>query len=159
MTASPLPPLQDVIVSRQPGGAFSVGIGSQPSQIVCDTLEEAIQQAGGLAAKRHLALWYTMNGRTCALPADVSLLRRVWNEYVEMPGLRLTPEQAHRLWAVDVQTCTSLLDVLVELKFLSRGTDRRYARVRPDVEADPIRIRMARVCIDTPSADARRHAS
>jgi hypothetical protein len=41
------------------------------------------------------------------------LVARVWGEFFEMPGLRLTCEQACRLWQVDVSTCKKLLDHLV----------------------------------------------
>jgi len=51
------------------------------------------------------------------------LLRRVQGEYLEMPGLRLTRFQAQRLWALDAQTCTTVLAVLVERGFLSLDAD------------------------------------
>ena len=41
------------------------------------------------------------------------LVARVRGEFFEMPGLRLTCEQACRLWQVDVSTCQTLLDHLV----------------------------------------------
>ena len=41
------------------------------------------------------------------------LVERVRGEFFEMPGLRLTYEQACRLWQVDVSTCKRLLDHLV----------------------------------------------
>jgi hypothetical protein len=41
------------------------------------------------------------------------LVARVRGEFFEMPGLRLTFEQACRLWQVDVSTCERLLDHLV----------------------------------------------
>jgi len=61
--------------------------------------------------------------------APATLLRRIWNEYLEMPGLRLTSQQAQRLWGVDADTCTALLKTLVELRFLTRGSDGRYFRL------------------------------
>jgi hypothetical protein len=45
-----------------------------------------------------------------------------------MPGLQLTCEQAQRLWVVDPQTCTSILERLVATRFLVRRTDGRYMR-------------------------------
>jgi hypothetical protein len=35
-----------------------------------------------------------------------------------MPGLRLTPMQAQRLWGLDPQTCGGVLHHLVEARFL-----------------------------------------
>ncbi len=60
------------------------------------------------------------------------LLQRIRGEYLEMPGLRLTAEQARRLWAVDdLVMCRSLLDTLVETKFLGRSLDGAYFRQSP----------------------------
>lgn len=65
---------------------------------------------------------------------DIVLLRRMWSEFVEMPGLRLTRAQAQRLWGVDTETCFSALETLVALKLLVRGADDKYAR--PSVVVD-----------------------
>jgi hypothetical protein len=50
------------------------------------------------------------NGRT---PPPGWLVERVRGEFFEMPGLRLTCEQACRLWQVDGSTCERLLDHLI----------------------------------------------
>ena len=55
-------------------------------------------------------------------PPPESLVARVRGEYFEMPGLRVTLEQACRLWQVDVSTCEMLLEYLVRAGFL-RQTD------------------------------------
>lgn len=65
------------------------------------------------------------------------LVRKVWNEYVEMPGLRLTRAQAQRLWAVDEATCIQLLDRLVQAKLLVIGSDGRYGR-GPDTTSNTL---------------------
>ena len=41
------------------------------------------------------------------------LVRRVQQEFVEMPGLRLTPQQASRLWGLEGDTCRAVIEVLV----------------------------------------------
>lgn len=51
-------------------------------------------------------------------------------EYMEMPGLRLTRAQAQRLWGLDPTVCESLLESLVEVKFLARTQDGRYYRLQ-----------------------------
>jgi aquaporin Z len=61
-----------------------------------------------------------------------TLLRRVRDEFVEMPGLSLTEGQASRLWQVDPMTAADLLRRLVEARFLARtgvmaGHWREYA--------------------------------
>ena len=55
-------------------------------------------------------------------------VRRVRGEYIEMPGLRLTPAQAQRLWGLDSSTCDALLDALVDAKFLFRTRDGAFIR-------------------------------
>ena len=56
------------------------------------------------------------------------LLRRICGEYLEMPGLRLTRKQAQRLWGLDEDSCTAILECLVELKFLRRSDGGSYSR-------------------------------
>ncbi len=58
-----------------------------------------------------------------------ALEHRIRGEYREMPGLRLKPEQAMRLWALDRTTCQQALDDLVREGFLQRDDTGRYARV------------------------------
>jgi Fic family protein len=56
-----------------------------------------------------------------AMPETTALmLYRIRGEYLEMPGLRLTAEQAARLWHVDVATCVEALTRLVAVRFLVR---------------------------------------
>jgi hypothetical protein len=49
------------------------------------------------------------------------LWRRVCGEYLEMPGLQLTLEQACRLWNTDLTVSQRVLDALVETAFLRRS--------------------------------------
>jgi hypothetical protein len=58
-----------------------------------------------------------------------SLLHRIRGEFGEMPGLRLTPMQAARLWHLDVPTATTLLAALVDARFLHRTPAGAYQRV------------------------------
>ena len=60
------------------------------------------------------------------VPED-ALIRRVRGEYREMPGMRLTVDQAMRLWMVDRRTCSTALDSLVAAHFLERDRNGRYA--------------------------------
>jgi hypothetical protein len=66
---------------------------------------------------------------TAAAEEGRALLVRVRAEYLEMPGLKLTPAQAERLWGIDVRHCQRLLDFLVEAGFLKRSPDGSYFRV------------------------------
>ena len=53
---------------------------------------------------------------------------RVRGEFLEMPGLRLTPQQASRLWALDRATSELVLDRLASTGFLSRTHEGAYLR-------------------------------
>ncbi len=51
------------------------------------------------------------------------LVRRIRAEFLEMPGLCLTIEQAQRLWSLEPRTCEAMLKSLIDSRFLRR-TDR-----------------------------------
>jgi hypothetical protein len=55
-------------------------------------------------------------------------VQRVRSEYLEMPGLRLTAEQARRLWRLDATACEKVLRKLVEDCFLARTRDGAFIR-------------------------------
>jgi sulfite reductase beta subunit-like hemoprotein len=61
-------------------------------------------------------------------PMVVPLVRRIRSEFLEMPGLRLTPVQASRLWDVDRQTSEAILDVLAAIGFLFKNRNGAYGR-------------------------------
>jgi hypothetical protein len=56
------------------------------------------------------------------------VLQRIQGEFVEMPGLRLTPAQAQRLWGLERDTCDAVLGALVDAKFLSQTRDGAFVR-------------------------------
>jgi len=62
--------------------------------------------------------------KTCA---EDALVRRVRGEYREMPGMRLTVDQAMRLWMLDRGTCSAVLNSLVAAHFLEQDRHGRYA--------------------------------
>lgn len=55
------------------------------------------------------------------------VLEHIREEYDEMPGLCLTPPQAERLWALDVDTCRAALAWMVESGYL-RASRHGYVR-------------------------------
>jgi len=57
------------------------------------------------------------------------ILRRIQCEFLEMPGLRLTEEQARRLWGLGVPDCSTVLGVLVDAGFLFRARDGSFMRM------------------------------
>ena len=73
---------------------------------------------------------------TPELQREDEVLRRVQGEFLEMPGLRLTPAQARRLWGLDAASCEALLTALVEANFLFQTRDGAFMRVE---HAAPVR--------------------
>jgi DNA-binding transcriptional LysR family regulator len=67
---------------------------------------------------------------------DEDILRRIQAEYREMPGLRLTPAQAQRLWNLNRGTCDAALSYLVDRRFLLRTADGAFILVDP---SSPVR--------------------
>jgi hypothetical protein len=47
-----------------------------------------------------------------------SVVRRVREEFLEMPGLRLTPAQATKLWGLERDVCHKVIDSLIARDFL-----------------------------------------
>ena len=70
--------------------------------------------------------------------SEQQLLRRIRAEYGEMPGLRLTLEQAQKLFGVPQHTCARLLDALVADRLLACHPDGTYMR-----RADAARVARA----------------
>ena len=56
-----------------------------------------------------------------------ALVNRIKAEYMELPGLQLTPWQAQRLWGLDQVQCDAILEVLVETAFLRKTKSGAYA--------------------------------
>jgi hypothetical protein len=78
-----------------------------------------------------------------AMPPE-DLLRRICGEYAEMPGLRVTQQQAQRLWALDAPTCGAALEFLIKEGFLYKTHTDMYARLTDGPVAWPP-FRMAKV--------------
>jgi hypothetical protein len=83
------------------------------------------------------------------------VLSRIRGEYTEMPGLRLTHQQAQRLWTLDSATCLCVLDRLIEAGFLRRTDAGQYTRVSDGPPAPPLRMTKASL---TSAASPRRNA-
>lgn len=57
---------------------------------------------------------------------DDAIGQRAEAEYREMPGLKLTAQQASRLWHLDARVSERLLDSMVEAGVLYRARDGGY---------------------------------
>jgi hypothetical protein len=62
---------------------------------------------------------------------------RLRAEYLEMPGLRLKAEQAQRLCGIERTMCQTVLDTLVNAKFLYVKPDRQYACLTEGLFSSP----------------------
>ena len=76
------------------------------------------------------------------------IVERLRAEFLEMPGLRLTAQQVHRLCGVDQDACRAVLDDLVRETFLCAKSDGTYARLTDGVawrtrqaKVEPVRER------------------
>jgi hypothetical protein len=57
---------------------------------------------------------------------DDVVRHRAEAEYLEMPGLKLTAQQASRLWHLDAAASAQLLDSMVDAGVLYRARDGAY---------------------------------
>ena len=73
---------------------------------------------------------------TSSLSSWESLLLRIKGEYLEMPGLALTLQQAQRLWALDQETCEAALRGLVRTGFLITTGAGTFVRAATHVARD-----------------------
>jgi hypothetical protein len=78
---------------------------------------------------------------TVAVSDDV--LRRIWAEYAEMPGMSLTVAQGQRLWGLDESTCAAALEMLTAAGFLRKTVGDHYTRAT-EGRASLSSLRMAR---------------
>ena len=62
-------------------------------------------------------------------PMDNLTLQRIRAEFLEMPGLCVTCQQARRLWGLDEDRCRQLLDGPVDARFFCRTGDGMYTRM------------------------------
>jgi hypothetical protein len=81
-------------------------------------IQQALRHAAGTAVSRD----------SLAVLVDARVEDRVRSEFLEMPGLRLTLDQAQRLWQLRRGECERLLDALVHSGFLARTTAGAFVR-------------------------------
>jgi hypothetical protein len=83
--------------------------------------ERTIKSGGGVRMPKQAA-------EQPGTAARGELLARVRCEFLEMPGLQLTPRQAAKLWNLEHETACALLNALVGLKFLTKTKLGAYAK-------------------------------
>jgi hypothetical protein len=67
---------------------------------------------------------------SCAYADVGSALDFILGGYAHVPGLRLTRQQACRIWTLDEARCQDMFDALVDAGFLRIGADGAYERAR-----------------------------
>src|ERR1700745_4009758 len=72
------------------------------------------------------------------------VVRRIRGEFLEMPGLRLTPAQARRLWRLDKIACDAVLGALVDARFLAKTRDGAFVRHDGNSPAEARSCRLTR---------------
>lgn len=72
------------------------------------------------------------------------VLRRIWAEYAEMPGMSLTVYQGQRLWGLERNTCAAALELLTAAGFLRKTSGDKYIRATDGRTAALPSLRMAR---------------
>ena len=96
-----------------------------------------------------------MQAHTTIEPADPTL-RRICAEYLEMPGLCLTLDQARRLWGLDEATCVASLRQLIDARFLIETDAHLFARFTEEAAAPP-RWQMAKAGLQHAARRKARH--
>ena len=61
-----------------------------------------------------------------------TVARRVYREFVEMPDLRVTLDEATRLFGLPLYECAMVLECLVEFGILTRLPNGCYAKPRSE---------------------------
>ena len=87
-----------------------------------------------------------------------ALLSRIRAEYLEMPGLRLTLDQAQRLWGLERAECQHALSALVATRFLHVSTRGFYVRVTEGAEFPRARPAKATILGNEHSTSRKRPA-
>jgi hypothetical protein len=59
---------------------------------------------------------------------ELDLVSRIRGEFHEMPGMRLSLDQAMRLWSLDRDTCRCVLERLMAARFLELDGNGQYKR-------------------------------
>jgi hypothetical protein len=67
---------------------------------------------------------------SCSFAPIGDTLDTILGGYAHVPGLRLTCDQACRIWALDDARCQGIFDALVDAGFLRRGHDGAYMLAR-----------------------------
>ncbi len=122
---------------------FVFYVGDDVAQFAWDDEQTAVRQAIRFATEFRVAAWWKAGARDYLLlkarpdeeecpeaeALHVTLLNRLRGQFLEMPGLSLTVNQAERLCGIDGSICKAVLDALVDVRFLRISNDGKYRRM------------------------------
>jgi hypothetical protein len=114
----------DVSVRRRPNDS-----GTTCALIPCSFDNSPLSAAARRRSRARFADAPSSHDGREVVMAHHALLTRLRAEYLEMPGLRLTLDQAQRLCGVERAVCQMALDALVDERFLYVKPGGRYARL------------------------------
>ena len=154
-----------ILSDQQPGGGYTLAVAPNgPSQLRYASYAEALKVAIRWASSSGVSIWRTSGNnwfdRIFPASPDVrtlsfeQLISRIKGEYIEMPGLWLTPDQGARLWSLDRAQCEELLVALVNDGFLAARGDGKYGRVTSDSAGG--RAQTNRTMIGEPAAGTQK---
>ena len=73
-------------------------------------------------------------------PSTQEWTRIIRGEFLEVPGLHLTRAQIQRLWDLECDVCTDVLEALLQERFLQVTADGRYFRNTPRQAAPRVEL-------------------
>src|SRR5262245_41570159 len=159
----------DIVVRREHRSGTIVYVlhtAPGPDECLLSSCEEAVAQAVMMAKRQDTRAWFTTDEGYGFLPLGASfgvshdqefivdptlaecdrhlhrLVDRLYSEYLEMPGLRLTIPQAQRLCGVGGMICQMVLDALVDEKFLRVNRDGTYGRLADGDQPRPAQAKL-----------------
>ena len=141
------PTAGDVIIApdTSSGRGFTLSVAPDgASQLWYPSFEHAVEKAFHWASSTGVAVWRAdgtsrfdriplrnpaaFRNQDMRARSSDDLLSRIRSEYIEMPGLWLTTDQAVRLWGLEREQCVHLLRTLVTQGFLIVRADGKFGR-------------------------------
>jgi hypothetical protein len=136
---------RDVVIRQELADGverFVFYVGDEVAQFAWSDKEAAVRKAIRFATNFHVSAWLKTGEREYLLlkgrperrelpdgkALHLMMLNQLRGQFLEMPGLALTVNQAERLCGIDASICKAVLDALVDARILRISHDGRYRR-------------------------------